>query len=176
MVQFVPVVKLLLLLLLSHYSVCGRIGSFIRPIHYDLVFLPMIDPDFNRLCGHVFIDIEPNATTNQVILNQYEVYVLDVSIQLVGESKHETSFEEIERLQKVEDLCFTGHFKKESDDVDSIKNNDTTQQLSVIFKKPIVPKRKYRIGLFYIGKIMENIEGFFRSNLQNENSSHRDSR
>lgn len=173
MVRFAPVIHLILpaFLFTLVLSVIGqRIGSSIRPIHYDLVFLPIKNSKYNRICGHVYINIEPIVTTNSVIFNKVGLNILDVGVQIVTESKNE-SINSDERLRRVEDLCLIGHFEDKSDDVDSIKHNDTAQQFSLSFKKPFVQNHKYRISLFYVGKVMDDIQGFFASNSHNVNAS-----
>lgn len=170
MVNFVPVIHFMFLLL-ANRGFCQRIGSFIRPHHYDLVFLPTIGSNYNRLCGHVFLDVESNITTHHVILNELELDILDISIQLITDSYLHTNTSDIKRLKMVEDMCFTGHFEEKSNHAQSLKHNDSTQQFSVFFKEPLIQNLKYRIGILYVGKIMDSIQGFFAVNLKNDNSA-----
>ncbi len=147
-----------------------RIGSLLRPIHYDLALLPIINGNSPRLCGHVFVDLEPSAFTNFLTFHGNQIKVLDVSVELVsgnGTAKMSNS----ERLSSVEELCFSGLFEKFSGDVEVIHDEDERQQINVILKQPLRKNQKYRVGLFYVGHVREESVGFFRANYKNDSSS-----
>lgn len=151
-------------------STAQRIGSLLRPIHYDLALLPIINGNSPRLCGHVFVDLEPSAFTNLLTFHGNEIKVLDVSVELVsgnGTAKISAS----ERLSSVEELCFSGLFEKFSGDVDVIQDEDERQQINVILKQPLRKNKKYRVGIFYVGHVREESVGFFRANYKNDSSS-----
>ena len=161
----------MLLLLFINWSTAQRIGSLFRPMHYDLVLLPIVSGNSPRLCGHVFVDLEPSATTNFLTFHGNEITVLDVSVELVtsyGTNKMPAS----KRLSRVEELCFSGLFEDLSGDVDVIHDEDERQQINVILKKPLIRNKQYRIGLFYFGLVRDEIvRGFFRVNYKKDSTS-----
>ena len=162
---------LLIFLFTKNWSTAQRIGSLFRPMHYDLVLLPIISGNSPQLCGHVFVDLEPSATTNILTFHGNEITVRDVSVELVtsyGTNKMPAS----ERLSSVEKLCFSGLFGDLSGDVDAIQKEDEKQQINVELKKPLMQNKQYRIGVFYVGLVRDEIvRGFFRFNYKNVSSS-----
>ena len=141
-------------------------------MHYDLVLLPIISGNGPRLCGHVFIDLEPSATTNLLSFHGNEITVLDISVEILTDNNGTSKMSSIERLGKVEELCFSGVFEDLSGDVDVIHDEDERQQISAILKQPLIKNKHYRIGVFYIGLVRDKTAvGFFRSNYKNDSSS-----
>lgn len=167
-------VLLALVLCFAHSNVGQRIGNLFEPYHYDLVMLPLMTGVVPRLCGHVYIDVEPKATTNIFLLHGYDITVLDVNVAQVSFLKNVTTppkFSQSERLQSVEDVCFSGIFDRTSGDVDTVNVEEDRQLISIVFKKPFIAKKKYRVGIFYIAKINTESKGFFRANYKNDSTS-----
>ena len=158
---------IMLVFLLIFYQVNGqRLDSSIQPLHYDLVLLPYVFGDLHRLCGHVFIDIQPQVTTSGLVLHGVDVSILDTSIEpLLGPVKNH-------RFQVVEDLCLTGLFVENSDQVDFVNYYDEKEQIHIGFKEPMYGGTQYRLGLFYLAKVNdETIKGFFQINYKNGSTS-----
>ena len=153
-----------LLLLFTNTCLCQRISSILKPVHYDLVILPIINGDHPRLCGHVFIDLIPNNTTNTVIFHSVELDILDVSAEPVTSEDGTVKMTFNDRLNTVEELCFLNKFDKVSKDVDVIREDVVKQQMSVVLKRNLLRNQKYRIGIFYTGKVIDGNVGFFRAN------------
>ena len=154
----------LLLLLFTNTYLCQRISSILRPVHYDLVILPIINGDNPRLCGHVFIDLIPRNTTNTVIFHSVELDILYVSVEPVTSEDGTVRMTFNDRLNTVEILCFSGQFDKISKDVDLIRENFAKQETSVVLNRNLLTNEKYRIGIFYTGKVIDGNVGFFRAN------------
>ena len=159
--------KMLVILLLFDLCANGqRLNSSIQPLHYDLVLLPYVFGDLHRLCGHIFIDIQPQVTTSDLVLHGVDVSILDTSITpfLEGENNH--------RFQVVEELCLSGLFVENSDQIDFVNYYDDKEQIHIKFKEPMSGGTKYRVGLFYLAKVNdETIKGFFQINYKNDSSS-----
>lgn len=56
----------------------------VLPIHYDLVLLPILTGRNPRLCGHVYIDVEAQATTNLIRFHGMDLEILDATIDPLG--------------------------------------------------------------------------------------------
>lgn len=158
----------LLLLLLPYFIACQRIGSTVKPIHYDLVILPMIQEENPRLCGHVIIDFEMRTTTNLVTLHSYQLDVLDVKL-FPSNATRSTTRKSQQRLEKVKDMCFSGLLDVSSEWVDVIQEELDKQQINIIFKRPLFKNTRYRIAIIYRGKINnEEAKGFFKVSYKND--------
>lgn len=161
----------LLLLLLPHFIDCQRIGSLAKPLHYDLVILPVIQEENPRLCGHVIIDFELNTTTNLVTLNGYELNVLDVRLLSSNTTRGGTRRSQ-QRLERVKDMCFSGLFEVSDQWVDLIQHDNDQQHIKIVFKKPLLKNTRHRIGIAYQGKIYNGEpKGFFRASYKNDPES-----
>lgn len=156
----------LIFLLLPYLIVGQRIDSLIHPFHYDLVLLPIINGNNPILCGHVFIDLELKASTNLLTFHGADITIMDASVELIpGPAKN------ISRFDILEDLCFSFVFQDYSGDVDIIQPDEGREQISVIFKRPLLKFQRYRIGLSYVGQIRKESKGFFRANYKNDQDS-----
>lgn len=163
---------ILALFLLANLSDGQRIGSLMRPVHYDLAFLPIISGGAPRLCGHVFIDLEPTTTTNLVTLHGADISIIDVSVEqvfLVGKSNSSNSKD---RFLQLEDLCFSGLMYEQVNEAHTvIQEEPEKQQLNIILKETLIKEKRYRLGLFYVAKVNDDSRGFFRANYRNDHTS-----
>lgn len=158
----------LAVLLFSSVSSGQRIGSLVKPIHYDLLLLPIISGGSPRLCGHVFIDLKPTTSTNLVTFHGTEITILDVSVeQVLDTEKKNTS----DLSLQLEDLCFSGLFEQVSEAQTVIQDDPERQQISVVLKQTLIKDQIYRVGLFYVAKVRDDNRGFFRANYKKDNSS-----
>lgn len=162
--------QLVFVLLFSNVCVGQRISSILRPVHYDLVILPIINGNNPRLCGSILINLIPSGTTNVVTFHGVELNILDISVE-EAPVNDTINMTDKDRLNKVEELCFSGVFDKVSQDVDAIKEDTEKQQVSIVLKQNLRKNQGYRIGIFYTGKVRDSNVGFFRANYKNDNSS-----
>lgn len=164
-----------LFLFANNLSDGQRIGSFMRPIHYDLALLPIISGSSPRLCGHVFIDLEPTTTTNLVTLHGSDITILDISVEQVilvtGNESVASNSSNKDRFIKLEDLCFSGLFEQTNEAQTFTQEEPEKQQIDIILKEILIKNKRYRIGLFYVAKVREDNRGFFRANYRNDNTS-----
>lgn len=165
----------LALFLFANLSDGQRIGSFMRPIHYDLALLPIISGGSPRLCGHVFIDLEPKTTTNLVTLHGSDITIIDVSVEQVflvtGNESAASNSNKKDRFLQLEDLCFSGLFVQENEAQTLIQEEREKQQIDIILNEILIKDKRYRIGLFYVAKVRDDSRGFFRANYKNDNTS-----
>jgi hypothetical protein len=163
---------ILTLFLLANFSDGQRIGSLMRPVHYDLAFLPIISGGAPRLCGHVFIDLEPTTTTNLVTLHGADITIIDVSVEQVFlDGKFNSSNNSKDRFLQLEDLCFSGLFELVNEAHTVIQEEPEKQQLNIILKETLIKGKRYRLGLFYFAKVNDDSRGFFRANYRNDHTS-----
>lgn len=164
-----------LFLFANNLSDGQRIGSFMRPIHYDLALLPIISGSSPRLCGHVFIDLEPTTTTNLVTLHGSDITILDVSVEQVilvtGNESAASNSSNKDRFLQLEDLCFSGLFEQTNEAQTFTQEEPEKQQIDIVLKEILIKDKRYRIGLFYVAKVREDNRGFFRANYRNDNTS-----
>lgn len=132
---------------------CQRLAQSVKPVHYDVVLLPVIASDDPRLCGHVFIDFVSSSRTNIVTLNGLNLEIVESSI-----NSNETG-----RLTRVEELCFLGNREKSTRDSVMHHYDEKRQQISFIFKEPFESGKKYRLSVLYKAKIYDEPKGFFRA-------------
>lgn len=160
--------------LLANLSDGQRIGSLMRPVHYDLAFLPIISGGSPRLCGHVFIDLEPTTTTNLVTLHGADITIIDVSVEqvfLVGKWNSSNNNNK-DRFLQLEDLCFSGLMYEQVNEAHTvIQEEPEKQQLNIILKETLIKGKRYRLGLFYFAKMSDDSRGFFRANYRNDQTS-----
>jgi aminopeptidase N len=165
------------LFLMANLSDGQRIGSLVRPVHYDLALLPIISGDGPRLCGHVFIDLEPTTTTNLVTLHGADIVIIDVSVEQVflvagnESAKSNSSSSDKDRFLLLEDLCFSGLYEPVNEAHTVIQEEPEKQQLNIILKEILIKGNRYRLGLFYVAKVNDDSRGFFRANYRNDNTS-----
>ncbi|KAK4026306.1 hypothetical protein OUZ56_015313 [Daphnia magna] len=158
----------LFVLLFSSVNNGHRLGSSMKPIHYDLLLLPIISGGSPRLCGHVLVDLEPTMTTNVVTFHGVEISILDVSIEQVLDTEKKINSD---RSVQLEDLCFSGLFEIVNEAHTVIHEDVERQQISVILKQTLIKGHRYRVGLFYVAKVRDDNRGFFRANYKNDNTS-----
>jgi hypothetical protein len=165
----------LALFLFANFSDGQRIGTLMRPVHYDLALLPINSGGSPRLCGHVFIDLEPTTTTNLVTLHGVDITVLDVSVEQVllvtGNESVASNSSNKDRFLQLEDLCFSGLFEQVKEAHTVIQKESERQQIDIILKEILIKDKRYRLGLFYVAKVREDARGFFRTNYRNDNTS-----
>lgn len=158
-----PTVRSLSLLLFQlTVTNCQRLSQSVKPVHYDLVILPVITGDEPRLCGHVYIDFVSDAQTNVITLNALNLEI--VAISLDGDFNETLD----SRLDRVELLCFFGFHEEEA----SYRHHEDKerQQLDIIFKKPFKPATKHRLGILYKGRVNDEPKGFFRASYKHGNA------
>lgn len=148
-----------------------RIGSFFNPHHYDLVLLPIISGGSPRLCGHVYIDLEPTKTTNVVAFHALDITVIDVSVRNVELNETVRQNPADDRFLQLEDLCFSGLFVQISKAYQTIQEEPEREHITIVLKKILMKGQKYRIGLYYVGKVRDDSKGFFRANYRNDVNS-----
>lgn len=158
----------LFVLLFASVNNGHRLGSSMKPIHYDLLLLPIISGGSPRLCGHVLVDLEPTTTTNVVTFHGVEISILDVSVEQVLDTEKKISSD---RSVQLEDLCFSGLFEIVNEAHTVIHEDVERQQISVILKQTLIKGHRYRVGLFYVAKVRDDNRGFFRANYKNDNTS-----
>lgn len=162
----------LVLIVFANLSDGQRIGSTLRPHHYDLVLLPIISGSSPRLCGHVFIDLEPTTSTNLLTLHGVDIAIIDVSVeQVLGLGNETTPNFSDERFLQLEDLCFSGLFVPAARAFQRIQEDPDRQQINIILKQSLIKGQRYRIGLFYVAKVREESKGFYRVNYKTEDDS-----
>lgn len=145
-----------------------RIDPFLNPLHYDLVVLPIISGGSPRLCGHVFVDVQPTRTTNLVTLHAVDLTIVDVSVRnAVNETAAHRAAND--RFLQLEDLCFSGLFVQTSKAYQTIQ--EEPERVRIVLNQVLIKGRQYRIGLYYVGKVRDDPRGFFRANYQNDVTS-----
>lgn len=145
-----------------------RLPKTIVPVHYDLAILPILINN-PRLCGHLLLDFEVSSSilspTNTITLHGVELDLIEV--KLVKDITVENRFE------KLEDICFSGLSQSPREDnnpVDEIglSQDEENQKWNVTFSQALIPDRRYRLAVYYIGKINDDIQGFFRGSYVRE--------
>lgn len=163
---------ILVLTLFANFNDGQRIGSSLRPLHYDLVLLPIISGSSPRLCGHVFIDLEPTTSTNVVTFHGVDITLLDVSVEpVLGVRNGTTTNFSDDRFLQLEDLCFSGLFVSVSRVFQRIQDDPERQQFSIILKQSLKKGKRYRIGLLYMANVRDESKGFYRINYKTNDDS-----
>jgi hypothetical protein len=142
-------IRFILFLLASNVMSDGhRIDPFLNPLHYqDLVLLPVIKGGSPRLCGHVYIDVQPTRTTNLITFHTVELTIIDVSVRSVGNEMAAVNPAIDDRFLQLEDLCFSGLFVQTSKEFQTIQEEPERQQMSIVLKQVLLKGHKYRFVL-----------------------------
>lgn len=162
-----------------------RLADTITPIHYQLTLLPVIE-EKPRLCGHVWINVIANSSTNVIVLHGQIL-----PVETVVYADNELNDKDVEPTDKdefrmlVERMCFSGILdtleslsddqpkKREDEDISqSVHLNEDTEQMIIILKEELIVGAFYRIGILYLAEINDgdNI-GFFRVQKKQEDKN-----
>ncbi len=165
-------ILLALFVLTSNVMIHGhRIDPFLNPFHYDLVLLPVISGGSPRLCGHVYVDVQPTRSTNLITFHAVELTIIDVSVRSVVNGTAAVNPTTDDRFLQLEDFCFSGLFVQTSQEFQTIQEEPEREQMNIVLKQVLLKGHKYRIGLYYLGKVGDNSRGFYRANYKNDVNS-----
>ena len=151
-----------------------RLPNSVYPLNYRLTVLPVISLERDeRLCGHVFIDLEVNQPTRSIVLHAANLTILRV---VVNEQSSSESDEE-NALRSVEALCFSGiiqpdNVEEEDNMVESFHLNGTSELLTIQLNEEMLhPEDEYRLAILFTAQVNEQADrGFFRKRYSgNEN-------
>ena len=143
----------------------SRLPSFVTPIHYDLTLLPVLENN-PKLCGHVWINVKAQETSQFIVLNAASIVPIDVSVY-ISENQTVNSRKPFER---VEEVCFSYNVdedepeKRDDDDlVHGLQLDVENDHLIIILKEELIIGASYRVGVLYKAEIYDSDNiGFFR--------------
>lgn len=142
----------------------SRLPTAVVPLRYEVTLLPVIEGNA-RLCGHVWIDLSIQATTNLVILHALNLKILQVVLHKAHNNSRTINTEDT-----VESACFVSGVEEEKlfsvdpdDLVDEIGMDKRSEVMAVLSKETLNPATTYRLGILYMGNVQEGEKrGFFR--------------
>jgi hypothetical protein len=106
-----------------------------------------------------------------ITFHAVELTIIDVSVRSVGNETAAVNPAIDDRFLQLEDLCISGLFVQTSKEFQTIQEEPEREQMSIVLKQVLLKGHKYRIGLYYLGKVREDSRGFFRANYKNDVTS-----
>lgn len=125
-----------------------RLPRSISPIKYDIKLLPFIFEGNFTFNGNVSITIKVLEDTNNVTLHATELVILETEISALNESGPNKT------------IKIVGY------------SNDTEKQFHIVhLKNNLTMGQLYQINMSFVGKLNDNLHGFYRSSYKDNNTT-----
>lgn len=135
-----------------------RLPESVSPRNYQVTLIPVMERD-ERLCGHVWIDIDVHHPTKEIVLHAANLVLQQIVVVPTDDDQGDV-------ISLVEELCFSGvqdsqQVSLPGDLVESFQLNATHEVVTIHLTEELHPEDHYRIGCLYTGLVNDD-KGFFR--------------